>query len=494
LGASRWPLVRQVLVESLVLSIIGAVLGLVFARWAIPLLMAQLSTEVDQVFLDLALDWRVLVFTTTAAVGTGILFGTAPAWRTARVGPGELLNEQGRASSGGARSPVASTLVVAQVALSLMLVVAAGLFSRTFAALTTLDPGFITDRMLVVNVTTPMTRFKPEELTALYEGMLSAVAAVPGVERAALSDITPISGSSRMTPISIPGVDLGAAERMASVNVVTPGWFTSYGVTLLAGRTFGNQDQPSAPRVAVVNEAFARAFLKGENPVGRTIRDGFDGGIPIEIVGYAGDAVYRSLREPPPPTLYTAFAQRPIARPFVSITVRASSESPATLTKSLTRAIGTVSPDLNLQFRPLADQVSASLAQERVVAMLAAFFGVLALLLAALGLYGVTSYAVSRRRVEIGIRMALGAAKAGVVRLVLRRVAVLVTSGIAVGCLLSWWASRFIGATLLYSVNSQDPGTLIGAIVILALVGTFAGWLPARRAAALNPVEALRTE
>ncbi|MBI4263788.1 MAG: ABC transporter permease [Acidobacteria bacterium] len=492
LGAPRWRLACQCLVESLVLSSLGAVLGLLFARWTGRLLMAQLSTDINPVFLDLTLDWRVLGFTTALAAGTALLFGTAPALRATRVDAMPSLDEQGRGSAGGSRSRVAGTLVVFQVALSLTLVVAAGLFVRTFVSLATLDPGFTTDRLLVVNVRPQMTRIETGELTALYERAREAVAAVPGVERAALSDITPISGSARVTAITVPGRERPEAERLASVNVVSPGWFAVYGSTLLAGRDFREDDRRTTARVAVVNEAFARRFLNGENPVGRTIRDGADTESPIQIVGYTADAAYRSLRDPAPPTMYTAFPQRPAARPFVSITVRSSTEAPATLTRSLAAAIGAVSPDLDLQFRPLADQVGDSLAQERVAAILAGFFGGLALLLAGLGLYGVTAHAVARRRAEIGVRMALGAAQGGIVRLILRRVAVMVLAGIAAGGILSWWAARFVSDTLLYGLDSRDPGTLAGAAAILALVGVVAGWLPAWRAARIDPAAVLR--
>jgi predicted permease len=388
------------------------------------------------------------------------------------------------------------------VALSLVLLVAAGLFVRTFLALATLDPGFVSNRLLMVNITTPMTRVKPEELNALYERVLEEVQMVPGVERAVLSDITPISGSARITPITVPGVDLARPSDgspipggpVASVNVVSPGWFTTYGTKLLGGRDVERQDRLGTPRVAVVNEAFARTFFNGENPIGRTVIDITGADAPIEIVGYAADAVYRTLRDPAPPTMYTAFAQRASARPFVTVTVRTSTDSPAALTRSLAAAVGAASRDLNLQFRTLDDQVGASLAQERVVAMLAAFFGGLALLLAGLGLYGVTAHAVNRRRGEIGIRMALGAARAGIMRLVLTRVAVLVIVGLAVGGVLSWWASRFVTATLLYGLEARDPLTLIGAALILTAVGISAGWIPARRAARIDPMVSLRAE
>jgi putative ABC transport system permease protein len=494
LGASRWRLARQLLIESLVLAGISALLGLFFARWTTGVLVTQLSTAADPVFLDLALDWRVLAFTTAVAIGTAVLFGTAPAWQATFVEARESLNEQSRGPAGGTRSRVAGTLVATQVALSMMLVVAAGLFVRTFVALTTLDPGFTTERTLIVRVTSPMTRFKAEDLTAVYMRVLDAVEAVPGVEHAALSDITPIGGLSRVAPVVVPGVELvDAADRLASVNVVSPGWFTTYGAPLLAGRDFGEQDRLGAPQVAIVNQAFARRFFNGEHPLGRIVRTRFGDGPPIEIVGYSADASYRSLREPPPPTLYTAFAQRPLARPFVAVTVRTLG-APAALTSSVAAAIDRVSPDLELQFQPLSEQVTASLAQERVVAALAGFFGGLALLLAGLGLYGVTTHAVSQRRAEIGIRMALGAARAGIISLILRRVVVVVSIGLAVGCILSWWAARFVAATLLYGLEPRDPGVLVAAATVLALVGGIAGWLPAHRAAELNPVEALRAE
>ena len=198
------------------------------------------------------------------------------------------------------------------------------------------------------------------------------------------------------------------------------------------------------------------------------------------------------LREPVPPTLYTAFAQRLLARPFVSVTVRGSSETPETLTRSLTAAVGGVSPDLELQFRALADQVSSSLAQERLIAMLAGFFGGLALLLAGLGLYGVTAHAVTRRRAEIGVRMALGAAQGCIIRLILARVAVLVVAGIIAGSLLSWWTARYVGASLLYGLEARDPSTFAIAAVVLALTAAVAGWLPARRAARVDPASVLR--
>jgi ABC-type antimicrobial peptide transport system permease subunit len=250
----------------------------------------------------------------------------------------------------------------------------------------------------------------------------------------------------------------------------------------------------ASPPVAIVNEAFARKYFGGANPIGRRIR--FPGGptrpaVEREIVGYVEDAVYRALREPVPPTTYLPMTQQPEMPSFMSVSVRAAGGSPALLTKSLAAALTEVDRDIAITFRLLSEQVNASLAQERIVAMLSGFFGALALLLAGLGLYGVTSYAVGRRRTEIGIRMALGAAPAGVVRMVLARVAILVALGILVGSGVSLWASRFV-TTLLYGLQPRDPLALALAALVLAAVGALAGWIPASRAARIDPARVLR--
>jgi len=494
LGAGRMAIAREMLLETALLAAVAGALGLLFARWTSELLIAQLSSAVNPIFLDVSIDWHLFGFNTAAACMAAVLCGALTAWRSTRIDAHHSLTDQIRWPARAAQPRIASALVVAQLALSLVLVVSAGLFARTLVALLTRDMGFATERVLIVDVHPPMTRFRSEELTALYARVLDAVTAVPGIERASLSDITPISGAARMTPILVGDTEVSERDRLAFVNVVSPGWFSTYGTQLLSGRDFNDADRPGSVRVGIVNEAFARRFLDGENPVGRTIRDGTGAGRSIEIVGYVADAVYRSVRDPAPPTLYTAFAQRAVARPFVSITLRASPSTSAAVRKSLTAAVASVSPDLDLVFRPLGDQVDAQLTQERLVAMLASFFGVLAILLAALGLYGLMTHAVSRRRGEIGIRMALGAQYSRILQMVLRRVARLVITGIAAGFALSWWASRFLSVTLLYRLEPRDPVTFAGAAVTLALVGVTAGWIPARRAASLNPIDALRVE
>ena len=503
LGASRLRLMRLLLCESLLLSGIGAILGLVFAHWGSRLLVRQLSTSSSTVFLDLALDWRVVAFTSAIAVGTALLFGMAPALRASRVNPNESLKEQGRGNATDRRFSAGNLLVATQVALSLVLLVAAGLFMRTFASLNGLDLGFERAGALVVSANAQPLQLEPGQRGLLFDRLREAARTTPGVAAAALSVVTPVSGSTwnflfefREHP------DLTERERVVNINNVSPGFFRTMGTRLIAGRDFTDADRLGAPDVLIVNEAFARKYFGGENPVGRTVVEpGFGGeqSKTLEIVGYVEDAVYRSLREPLTPTAYHALAQTATPPSSVSLTVRAAAGSPALLIRPLASALEGVHKDVALTFRPLEDQVNASLVQERLVAMLSGFFGGLALLLAGLGLYGVTSYAVSRRRTELGIRMALGAAPRSVVRIVLQRVALLVSLGLVVGVALVGSFILFgdrVGsasvASLLFGVELRDPLTFIVAALVLAAIGGVAGFIPARRASRIDPAVVLR--
>ncbi len=278
------------------------------------------------------------------------------------------------------------------------------------------------------------------------------------------------------------------------VNVISGGFFQTFGTRLIAGRDFRMADGSSAPPVTIVNEAYARKFLNGQNPLGKRVHLPESPSRPAvsrEIVGYAQDAIYRNLRQAVPPTIYIPLGQQPELRPAINISVRAASGSPALLTRGIADALNRTSPSLSITFRPLAEQVHSSLIQERLVANLSGFFGALALLLAAIGLYGVTSYAVSRRRTEIGIRMALGAAPASVVRMVLRRVAWLVSAGVAVGAVVTFWAATLV-SSLLFGLTARDPVTLVAAALGLVTIGGAAGWLPAWRASRIDPARVLR--
>ena len=503
LGATRWRLVRLLLVEALVLAGTGALAGLVFAKWASPMLVAQLSTSVTRVTLDLSLDWRVLAFTVAVTGATAVLFGTAPAFRARRLAPIDALKEQARGALGDARTSLSSGLVVAQVVLSMVLIVAAGLLVGTFERLATVPLGFDADRVLTVNVDVTRALIDPANRVPFFDQLVAAVAAVPGVARAGASMAIPVGDNSLMDIIDLPGAPPPQPEpgpvpfwnsRMTMLNQITPGWLATYGTAVLTGRDVDERDAQGALPVALVNEAYVHKFLPGRNPIGETIRFPGAGTVPPRtIVGVVSDAVYISPRDGARPTLYIPLAQRATGGPTaltanVNISVRPSAGSPALLAPRVAAALTGVDRNLTFTFRPLQDRVDALLTQERLVALVAAFFGTLALLLAGLGLYGVTSYAVARRRAEIGIRMALGAGPAGVVRLVLVRVFLLVALGVIIGTVVSWWSSQFI-ASLLYDIEPRDPVTLVSAAVTLTAVGAIAGWLPAYRASRIDPAQ-----
>jgi putative ABC transport system permease protein len=497
LGASRLRIARQMLAESVLLAACGTVIGLLFARWGATLLVYELSGARTASGLDVGLDWRVLLFTIAVAAGTSLLFGTVPALRATRVPPSDAIKEQGRSNAAQSRFALGNWLVVAQVALSLVLVVGAGLFVRTFASLAHVRLGFEPGPLLMVSVDAKRSETEPAGRSALFERLRQVVAAVPGVRSAALQSVTPLTNSVWNTVIENPeGLSLSEEDRQVNLNGVSVDYFSTYGTPILAGRDFTPQDGPGAPPVVLVNEEFARKFFNGANPIGRTVRNEPS---PREnpprktIVGLVRDAVYDSLRDRIPPTMYEPALQGVAPRPSTTIAVRAASASPALLTKSIADAIGHADPDVTISFRVYADTVREATAQERVVAMLSAFFGGLALLLAGLGLYGLMSYAVSRRRTEIGIRMALGAGPAGAIRLILFRVAVLVGLGVAAGAALALWAGRFLASSgLLFGLQPRDPATLVTAAVVLSGIGAIAGYLPARRASRIDPARVLR--
>ena len=496
LGASRWRLARRLLIESVLIAGVGAACGTAAAALGSRVLVQQLSTPTARVFLDLSIDWHLLAFTIGVTTATVLLFGTAPAFRAACIPPIEALRHHHQTSVGEARMRLTSALVIAQVALSVVLLVAAGLFVRTFASLATRQLGFERERVLVVEINAQRTALTPAQRIALFERMRDAVRPLPGVDEAALSLVTPVSGIAIGGPIEVSGgVRLPPGQPNGSdLNYISPGWFSTFGTPLIGGRDITAADRQGSPMVAVVNQAFARKFLNGANPIGHTITVQAPGLPVMEIVGLAGDAVYRFLRDPVPPTIYVPLAQNhEPAFPWaaINLSVRASRGAPASLTRSISRAIAAVNPQVAVTFIPLADRVNAALTQERLLATLSGFFGALAVILAGVGLYGVMAYAVTRRRVELGIRIALGAGPNRLMRLVLSRVLVLVGVGVLVGAGASLWASKFV-ATLLYGLEPRDPATLVGAAATLAFVGAVAGWVPAYRASRVEPAHVLQ--
>ncbi|HET7697692.1 MAG TPA: ABC transporter permease [Vicinamibacterales bacterium] len=493
LGASRWRLGRQLLAESAMLGAAGAALGVWLAGHASRLLVAQLSSVSSSVSLDLTLDPRVLGFTIAVSLGSVLLFGAAPALTVSRLSPNDVLREHGRTGSMDRPTLVRHASVVIQVALSLALVVAATLLTRTFVQLVSRDAGFDRRGVLLVNADLSRSGVATAALGDALQRLVNAVEAVPGVSSAAASFTTPVAPAGWNTPIAVPeGSPLTRRERMSWMNAVSPGWFSTLGVRLVAGRDFNAGDRHGAPAVAIVNRAFERRFLGGRPAIGQIVRRPLPGrAAEYEVVGVVEDAVYRSLRAPMEPTMYLPLLQADDTGPVIVLSLRSQGVPPRVLVKSVAAALEREQPAAVLGFQTLDEQVQTSLAQERLVATVAGFFGGLGLLLAAIGLYGVTSHGVTLRRGEIGIRMALGASADGVIRMIIARVARLVALGIVLGAALSAWAATYV-RTLLYGLEPRDPWTFAAAALLLTVVAALAAWLPARRASRIDPMQALR--
>jgi predicted permease len=496
LGASRWMVARQLLIESLLLSFMGSVAGVVLALWGSRALVQLLSTRTALVSLDLAIDWRVLAFTVVVGLVTGLLFGVAPALRATGLTPAIALRDHGRGVvAGGGRINVGHGLVALQVAVSFVLVLGASLFVRTLVDLSAQEMGFRADGVLIASVDLRRTGAADKERPALFERLREAVAAAPGVQAAAVSVVTPISNSVWNNLITVPGFDAPENERSAHFNRVTPDYFRVMGTPVLAGRDIAATDTLGSPKVAVVNETFAKKFFSGQNPLGKTFTLGLPGrpeSGDFEIVGLVADAKYASLREPAPPTMYAAWAQSDTAASAAVITLRVSGAADSYRATSLD-AVERINKEAVVTFRTFEEDIGAAMIQERLVASLSAFFGGLALLLAAIGLYGVMSYSVARRRNEIGIRMALGAAPNRVMGLVLSNVALVTLIGLALGVGLALGTGRFVN-TLLYGLVVSDTTMVTIAAATLGAAAVVAGYMPARRAARVDPVVALRDQ
>ncbi|HEX7781060.1 MAG TPA: FtsX-like permease family protein, partial [Vicinamibacterales bacterium] len=492
LGASRRRLVRQLLVESLLLAACGAVAGVVVARMASRALVALLDAGRNVIVLDVQSDWRVLAFTATLGVLTVLLFGLAPALRASRTAPGVVMKAAGRGlTADRARFGTSRVLVATQVALSLVLIVGALLFVRTLRNLTTLDPGFRPEGLLVTQIDMQPLRSDPARRADLHRQILERVAALPGVEAAVEAAIVPVSGSGWNERVLIDQKSVG----ISNVNRVSAGFFRTVGTPMLAGRDFTDRDTSAAPKVAVVNEKFVSEILKGAAPIGRTFAFEPPVGDPIvtyEIVGLVRDTKYRTLRETLEPLAFISESQADTPDPYTNILTR-SSVAPATLVGPLTRAVEEVNPALIVDFKVLTDQIGETLILERLMATLAGFFGALAGLLAVIGLYGILSYMVARRRGEIGIRMALGANSRDVVVLIAREAGKLLVIGLVIGAVLAVTSAR-TARSLLFGLEPGDPATLLAAIAALAVVAALAAYWPARRAARLDPLVALREE
>jgi putative ABC transport system permease protein len=498
LGAARSRVIRQLLTESLMLALGGAALGVLFAQWGTWLLVGLLSSSDSRVFLNLTVDLRVLGFTVAVAIATGLLFGLAPAWRGSRVAPQEAMKENSRGVvSGGSRFSLGKILVMAQVALSLVLLVGAGLMAGTFRTLANRETGFDREQVLLVNADFRNARVPKDRLILSFEQTLERLRAIPGVAAASQSTLTPVSGSSWNEELLVEGfVPKDADDAMSWFNRVGPGFFETLRTPLLAGRDFSSGDRIGSTPVAIVNAAMAKHFFGDANPIGKLFRmqEGNKVSEPVQIIGVVANSTYGNLREETQAIIYRPMAQNDTPTPYISFELRAAQGiAPASLVNAAKAVTDSENRGVDLQFRTLAVQLAESLNRERLLATLSGFFGGLALLLAAIGLYGVMSYSVARRKNEIGIRMALGAEQARVLRMVLSEVTILIGIGVAVGTAAALAATRLV-ATFLYGLKPRDPITLVVAALTLSAVAVLAGYLPARRASRLDPMVALREE
>jgi putative ABC transport system permease protein len=493
LGASRGRLIQQMLVESLLLATIGAAGGAALAQVLSKLMIGFISSEENPIFLPLSADWRFLLFTTVLGVLTCLLCGTAPALQAARSDPGHAMKGGGRGSTAGRRGlALRRGLVVSQVALSLVLLVAALLFVRTFRNLVSVDAGLRQDGVLVADFDFSPLKMPVARRPEYKKELLASVRAFPGVDAAAEAANVPMTGNSWNRFIDIP--EKGVHRRTVDFNTVSDQFFRTLEVPLLAGRDFDERDTPNSPRVAIVNERFAEEVLGGSNPLGTTfyVTRGKPEEKVYQIVGLVGNTKYRDVREQFQPIIFLAENQDAQPDPDSTFVIR-SVESAASLIAGLKEVAGRTSPEIVLNFGVLRTAVLRGLARERLMATLSGFYGALATVLAMVGLYGIVSYMVVRRRNEIGIRMAMGADKRNILRMILQEAMGLLGAGLAIGIVLVLGAGG-VAQAMLYGIKANDAVSMALAVGALALVAVCASLIPALRATAVQPVEVLREE
>ena len=498
LGAGRGRLVRQLLTESLVLSVLGAAFGLLLAVWGVELLIALKPQGIPRLS-NVRVDGIVILFTFATALLTGVLFGLVPAF-TATRGLSASLKEGGRGavtSRGGTR--VRGALVVAELALAVMLLAGAGLLMRSFVKLQAVDPGFKTEQTLTFELTLPDARYEQDEpRIAFFDQLLPRLRALPGVRSASAVLGLPLSGLDLIISFEVAGRPPVPPSQQPSmqVRVATPDYFDAVGIPIKRGRGFTEDDRATTPRVVLITEAAARQFFPGEDPIGKTIKLGWGRGpgkpkAGGEVVGIVGDIKDAALNEPNPPQIYMPLRQWPTS--FMTVVVK-TSVPPASLADAARAQVAAIDPNLPLSnVSTLEAVVAKSISQQRFYLTLLMVFAAVALVLAAIGIFGVLSYAVSQRTREIGIRMALGAQERSVITLIVRQAMVLVASGIALGTA----AALFLSDTMtkmLFSVKPTDPATFASVAGVLMGVALFASYIPARRATRVDPIVALRSE
>jgi len=496
IGAGRGHLIRQLLTESLLLASLGAGLGLALAA---PLSKFVVSVAGGGEIVGARLDWRALLFTLAVALATALLFGLLPAFRATRVDLTPALKDGSTgALRGSPQLPVSRLLIAGQVALSTLLLTGAGLFVRTLVNLSSIDPGFQAQRLLLFDVDGSRSGYLGDKLVALYERIRENVAAIPGVQAATLSNHALISGSISNDNLTIPGYK-GRDGRSPMTYLMRAGshFLTTLEIPLIAGRDLDDQDRPKAPQVAVVNQTFARNYFAGQSPVGRMFYFG-DAKNPnpedrIEIVGVCKDAKYAHLRDETPPTVYLSYLQSPASIWGMTFELR-TGLPPMAIASAVQRAVAEIDRNVPVaEMRTQEEQIRITLGTERMFARVVGSFGVIAALLAAIGLYGVMAYTVARRTNEIGIRLALGAGRGNVQWMVLRESLWMVAAGLLIGIPAALALTRLM-KSLLFDVSPADPVTYIAVSTALIVAAALASYLPARRATRIDPAEALRAD
>lgn len=486
MGASRGRLVRQLLTESILLALFGGILGLLLAVVAVPSLLALSPPDIRQ-FKEIGINREVLGFSFLVSVICGIIFGLIPALQASRSNPSQFLKEGERGStSGGSRTR--SALVIVEVGLSLVLLVGAGLLVKSFSRLMNVNPGFDPEHLLTFNLALPPSADAAHQI-AFYQQVVQGLQALPGVRSVGAVSRLPLSGGNSARSFNTPG---NSTDYSADIRVTTPDYFRAMEIPLLEGRTFTDSDRNNSLNLAVVNEALVRTVFPGQDPIGKQLTNFGPDSITLQIVGAVGNVRHVGLDTAPHPEIYQLIGQA--QWPSMYFAIRSATSDPTSLTSAAQQVVWNINKDVPLaNIRTMQDLIANSVQRRRFSMLLLTIFAATAMLLAAIGLYGVMSYSVAQRTREIGVRMALGARRPDVLALIVKRGMALVLAGIGFGVVLSLASARFI-SNLLFGITATDPLTFIAVAALLGLVALMANYLPARRAASADPMVALRYE